>query len=316
VWHLTSKLDFTTGVRYTRDRKSYHFHRLDPYDLALPAYTPAGAIDGLSSQYEGSHVDYRADVSYRWTDGFMTYAQYSTGYKGGGVNPRPYVAQQAVPFGPETLDAYEIGFKSDLFAKKLRVNGAVFVNLYHDMIFINTTPTTLSNLNATPVNAGNGQYRGAELEVSAFPVPRLRVDLSGSYLDFKLTSISAAGQSIAGLTLNNKAPFSPQWKESAAVEYSFLMRSAGTLTPRLDFSYESSFFSDINNNPAARVSAYALVNGRLTWSSGDDKWEVAVAGANLANRYYYENKLAFPIGVTVGQPGMPRTWYVDLRRSF
>jgi iron complex outermembrane receptor protein len=246
----------------------------------------------------------------------MTYAQYSTGYKGGGINPRPYVADQAVPFAPETLDAYEIGFKSDLLDRKLRVNGAMFVNLYHDMVFINTTATPESNLNATPVNAGNGQYRGAELEVSAFPIPRLRVDLSGSYLHFKLTSLSGAGLTIAGLTLDNKAPYAPQWKESAAVEYSFPMRSGGTLTPRVDFSYESSFFSDINNDPTARVNAYALVNGRLTWSSGDDKWAVALEGANLANRYYYENKLHYPIGSIVGQPAMPRTWNIDIRRSF
>jgi iron complex outermembrane recepter protein len=316
VWNLTSKLELTTGIRYTRDRKSYHFHRLDPYDLALPAYTPAGAIDGISSQYKGSRVDYRADLSYHWTSGFMTYAQYSTGYKGGGVNPRPYVLQQAVPFAPETLTAYEVGFKSDLFGRKLRVNGAVFLNLYHDMVFINTTPTAQSTLNATPVNAGSGEYRGAELEVSAFPVARLRVDLSGSYLHFKLTNLSGAGLTIAGLTLNNKSPYAPQWKESAAVEYSFPFKSAGTLTPRVDFSYESSFFSDINNDPTARVSAYGLVNGRLTWSSDDDKWEVAAAGSNLANRYCYENKLHYPIGSIIGQPGMPRTWSIDIRRSF
>ena len=65
----------------------------------------------------------------------MTYAQFSTGYKGGGINPRPYVAEQALPFAPETLNAYELGFKSDAFDRKLRLNGAVFLNKYRDMIF-------------------------------------------------------------------------------------------------------------------------------------------------------------------------------------
>ena len=44
----------------------------------------------------------------------MTYAQVSTGFKGGGINPRPFNPAQVLPFGPETLTAYEVGFKSDL----------------------------------------------------------------------------------------------------------------------------------------------------------------------------------------------------------
>ena len=44
----------------------------------------------------------------------MTYVQFATGFKGGGISPRPFSAVQAVPFDPEELKSYELGVKSDL----------------------------------------------------------------------------------------------------------------------------------------------------------------------------------------------------------
>ena len=49
----------------------------------------------------------------------MTYASVATGFKGGGVNPRPFTPEQAVPFDSEHLTAYEIGAKSTLFGSLL-----------------------------------------------------------------------------------------------------------------------------------------------------------------------------------------------------
>ena len=76
---------------------------------------PGRRLNGLVGTFEGERVDYRAVVQYRWTDELMTYAQFSTGFKGGGINPRPFFVTQALPHEPETLEAYEVGFKSDLF---------------------------------------------------------------------------------------------------------------------------------------------------------------------------------------------------------
>ena len=39
----------------------------------------------------------------------------STGFKGGGIGPRPFNPAQVQPFGPETLTNYELGLKTDLF---------------------------------------------------------------------------------------------------------------------------------------------------------------------------------------------------------
>lgn len=101
VYHLTDQLNLIAGVRYTKEDKTYKFQRTNPYG-AGPSYNPVGALDGSSKTYSGSHVDYRAGVEYQWTQSVMTYAQWSTGFRGGGVNPRPFIVQQETTFRPET----------------------------------------------------------------------------------------------------------------------------------------------------------------------------------------------------------------------
>ncbi|MGV7120367.1 TonB-dependent receptor domain-containing protein [Sphingopyxis sp. 550A] len=51
----------------------------------------------------------------------MTYVRASTGYKAGGFNAR---AADNNGFDPEDLTSYEIGFKSELFDRRLRFNVA------------------------------------------------------------------------------------------------------------------------------------------------------------------------------------------------
>ncbi len=92
-----------------------------------------GALNGVTGLYSKNRLDYRANIQYQWTDNLMTYAQYSTGFKGGGINPRPFFATQVQPFGPEKLGTYEIGAKSTLLEGRMRLNAAAFYGIYKDI---------------------------------------------------------------------------------------------------------------------------------------------------------------------------------------
>ena len=152
IFHLTDKFDLSAGVRYSDDEKDLHLPPSQPRrqrDRAL--HRPAGhagnppnclisTIEGVSSTFQGTRTDYRAALAYKWTDAVMTYLQYSTGYKGGGINPRPFYNVQAVSFRPETLDAIELGLKSDI-GDQLRLNVALFANKYKDVQIQHTNCT-------------------------------------------------------------------------------------------------------------------------------------------------------------------------------
>ena len=318
--HLLEGLNFIGGIRYTHDDKTYTFRRRNT-DGSLPSGIPfttnfiVAGLDGLSGTYKGDHVDYRAGVNYRFDPALMVYAQISTGFKGGGVNPTPYVADQIRAFGSEKLTTYEMGFKSDLLDRLLRVNGDVFYNQYHglqgNLYYCAFSVSTTCSLTT---NIGNAHVKGAELEATLRPARGLSINASMGYLDFNYTSVSA----LSGVTKDMKAPFNSKWQASGGVEYAADLGGRGTLTPRIDVAYLSSFYYNAVNNPLNRIDGRAIANARLTYETPNRLWDVSVQVTNLFDKFYYTgtNENVVNYGVTTASVGRPREWSLTLRRRF
>jgi iron complex outermembrane recepter protein len=322
-WKATDKLTLEGGVRYTHERKSYTFERLN-LDGVTP-YPVLGNLNGVTGVYDGSHWDWRAVAQYQWTSDLMTYFSFSTGFKGGGVSPRPYIAEQVTPFGPETLNAYEVGFKSQWFDRRMRLNLAGFYNQYDNY---QATPSVCVDINGnvipgpfgTPLcgeyaNVANATVKGVELETEIHPVGGLMIDGAISYLKFKFGQpFRATNAVIAGAS----APGIGDLKWSIGVQYAFPFILNGTLTPRIDVNHTPGYCNGLNAslscNPISKNQNYTLVNGRLTYRSADDLWSLSLEVTNMTDKLYYVNK--FASSYIEGQPGMPREWYVTLRRSF
>ena len=89
---ISPGVGLNAGIRYTKEDKSSTFERLNidgvtPY---LPLSNPANPLNGKEGVFDGAHVDYRVDLDYQWTPSLMSYVEWSTGFKGGGITPRPY----------------------------------------------------------------------------------------------------------------------------------------------------------------------------------------------------------------------------------
>jgi iron complex outermembrane receptor protein len=331
VFHATDKLSLIAGVRYTDEEKTYTFQRQNPFAAdgsysdnggLGPSYiTNVGVIDGTSSTFSGDEIDYRAGVQYEWTPDFMTYVQYSTGFRGGGVNIRPFSLDQLVNFGTETVKAAELGAKTTFLENRVRINTALFFNQYDDIIFTNQTPTPQSPLNLTPTNVGNADVMGAEVEVATL-FGGLQVDLTASYLDFEFTSVgNNTGVNLGGVTVNNKSPHTPETKFAVGMQYAIPVGGLGNVTPRVDANYQDEYFTDIANTQAGRIDSRTLVNARLTWTSPTGAWEAAVVGTNILDKYYILNTFSNNAAggartFTSGQPGAPRQIYGTIRHRF
>jgi iron complex outermembrane recepter protein len=324
AWHLIDKLTLNAGIRYTKEDKRYTFERLNidgvtPY---LPLSNPADPLNGSVGVFNGSHTDYRADLDYQWTPTLMTYVEYSTGFKGGGITPRPYFPEQVIGFGPETLKAYEAGLKSQWFDNRLRANFSIFYNKYNDYQAF-ATPTTCVDKNGAllppPYNNPCGEYRnvadasikGAEAEFEVRPLDGLMIDSSISYLDFKFTD--SQSNSVA---VGQTAPDIGKIKASIGVQYELGLGSFGSLTPRADASYTPNSCGNLTCDDDVRNVSYTLVNGRLTYWSPDRHWSASVEGTNVTNKVYYITKSNTGAGYISGQTGVPREWAVTLRKNF
>jgi iron complex outermembrane receptor protein len=331
-YNATDALTFTGGIRYTKESKDYTFVRLNrdgtpnPYLLSLnnKALQPP--------PYSGSKVDWRLAAQYRWNDQIMTYAQVATGFKGGGVSPRPFVIEQARPFNPEELRSYEIGIKSDLFDRKLRVNADVFFGKYKDIQLGLITCPQFSGTSGvaqcgTIANAGNADVKGAELEATWRPIGGLAIDASYSYLDFSYSYLNpdvggptrAAGCPSACTFLQSwmRPPYMPKSKWSAGIQYDFLMGDKGMFVPRVDVSHTGTQFASSTNRPNNQIDAYTVVNARLTWKDSNGKWESSAEVTNLTDKYYFLTRSDSPtLGYSDGQPARPREWALTVKRKF
>lgn len=345
-WNVTDQLQLIAGLRYSDQEKTFQFGRLGvPGTVAGfhpdgPPYFPCAQagntvvnvavcpVNGLSGTFKGDNVDYRLAIQYQWAPTFMTYASVATGFKGGGVNPRPFNLYQVFPFDPEILTSYEIGFKSDLLGRKLRVNGSLFYGDYSNLQLPVSACPANPNYPNVPVssyaqpcsgllNSGQARTKGGELEITAQPTRGLTLQGTLGYLDLAFTSLAPEAAS-AGSTLNSRFPLASKVKLSASAQYEFAIGSAGSLTPRADFSYQSSFYSSIPNTAFNRVPGYGVLNTALIWDAPGKDWSLALNVFNVTNKlYYYGYSDARPVnGLVLGMPAPPRQWRLTLRRSF
>jgi len=333
--HPTDALSFTGGLRYTKDEKDYTYYRSNPdgtvpnpatcsppFFFTNPNCLLAG-IYNITGRFAGDRTDWRVVADYKFTDDFLAYASVSTGFKGGGVNPRPFFVTQRLPFKPETLTTYEAGFKSDLLDGHMRVNGAVFLNKYKDIQLSKQVCPESAPFPAQPClrpdNIGASDVKGAELEVSLFPADGFTIDGSLSVLDFKYTSPTTAGGLLVntGIEADNITPYTPELAYSVGAQYDHSLES-GNLSFRLDGNYQGKVFTNGENTEFGKVDGRFLANARITYSR-EDTWKVALEVQNLFDKYYFMSKSdvsAGQIGVVTGVPGLPRTFAVSVERKF
>jgi iron complex outermembrane receptor protein len=322
TWHIAPGLDFNGGLRYTHQRKDYTFNRENP--PAVAAIVGPGSIffppgfSGTVGAFAGSKTDYRANLEYRWNEELMTYVSVSTGFKGGGTNPRPFVATQVQPFGPESLTAYEFGAKSDWFDRSLRVNISAFYDKYKDIQLVLLSCPQYSGGNAlepcaAPVNGGSADIYGVEVEAS-YHYQGFSVDSSYSHQHFEYKSVNPS----TGIVLGDSSPGFQPSKWSLGAQYELHLPNAASITPRLDYIFASGYFTNANNDANSYLPGYHLLNGRITYKPEGGKWDLALVGYNLTNKLWYTQ--TFDLSATEGQvygiPSMPRTISVEFKKKF
>jgi iron complex outermembrane receptor protein len=327
-WHVTDKLNLGGGARYSDEKKTYTYfrHNGDGTDVTDPnAYNRfVFGLNGTSAAFQGTRTDYRVHLDYQITPDVMAYVQTATGYKGGGVDPRPFYPSQTLSFEPETLTAYEVGLKTSLFDHHVRFNTAAFFNRYNDIqLTLSTCPTPpLNGIQypaapcALPANVGSAHVKGLEMEAEIRPTDNFEIDASASYLDFQYQKISNPNSFI---TLDMVTPYTPKSKWSVGTQYEFAIGEKGTITPRLDATHQSSQFSGAINDPIwNQIDGYTVLNGRLTWRNKDGGWQAALNVTNITDKLYYLTLFDThtSAGYVNGQPAMPREWSVTIKHNF
>lgn len=327
AYKFTEGLKLSVGARYTEDKKSgvmtgnaiARGDRFLPTDTAslTPLALPAGT-NSYTTVYGQKWNKFTPQAILEWkqSDALFMYATVARGFKGGGFEDTAATALAAAqPYNPETVTNYEVGFKSNLLNRRIRLNATVFKMDYKDLQVTQTNAACLCNITQ---NAASADIKGVEAEFEFAVTPQLRLSLAGSYVDPKYkdfieTAINpSTGQRL--VSTGNRLQRTPKEQVSAGVNFTTnFLKWDDALTFNASYSWQSDLFWNTDN--IARQEPYGLLDLRVGLAPQDADWEVALYGKNVADKLYRVNAIAF-FGEEVSQFGAPRTYGIDLTWKF
>lgn len=222
-YDITHNLTFTGGIRgfiYQNTVKGFSGFTSDALNAGCTV--PLATIDSCVSvdkKATGSGETHKLNLAWQIDPNHMIYATYSTGFRPGGVNRRAGVD----PYSADTLDNYEIGWKTSWFDHKLRWNGAAYYETWNKLQYA-LLVGTVTNI----YNAGNARVYGIESDIQWFIGNHLMLSASGAYNDAKLTTnfcaIGASGNpdcstGVIAAPKGTRLPIQPRVKGTATARY-------------------------------------------------------------------------------------------------
>jgi iron complex outermembrane receptor protein len=175
---------FGTGYGGTGERQCFRDSSgnfLGPIRPGSPC-TNLGEVEGNEVKPKSTSATdfiHRFNLTYKFNDDALVYATVSRGFRPGGINRRGTLP----PYGSDTLDNYELGFKTSWWDNRVRFNGSIYQ--------LDWTDIQLSFLGANGLteirNAGNARVRGAEVDVFLRAAQGLSFSLGAAYNDSEIT---------------------------------------------------------------------------------------------------------------------------------
>lgn len=352
TFHVTDKLDLTAGVRYTDENRKYlpdqYFTGFPigplpftcPPGQSVPPAAQCGIGDRVVPLQEVKRTTQKAvpmvNLSYQWTDGLMTYAMYSQGFRSGGFTQRIFPPEPNLPdFNPEYVDSYEGGFKLNTPNNTLRLSAAGFFTDYKDMQLLVSDP---SRFGPFVTNAGDAHIYGGELEFMVNPGDGWVLTGSSGLTITDRTRLSGGVQ---GLTLNSPFEHVSKWTANLQLYKAISLGAWGELTPRAEWSYRSRYGTVSNNiprtgaptpttgpfagqsldfgipNPALVQNGFSLINLSARWHVKDSGVAVTAGVDNVTDKQYRTfGNFQDGIGMSTEAFDRGRQWYVSASYEF
>lgn len=314
TYQIADRLYLTLGGRYSTETKRFR-----------TTFTCCGLegvdfFDPPTRKATFSNFTPRGVLRYELGAGTNVYASISRGFKSGifnaGVND-PILASEP-PVRPETITAYELGFKTA--QSGFRLDGAVY---YYDYKNLQLTRLFLGDTGVIQIleNAASAEIYGAEISGDWSPADGLTLSggVSYNHARYKNFPNGAASVPVDGFITTQEQDFSGRrlprasdWSFNVAADYTIPVGSGevalngnmyytSKYTPTTP-SYDPDTGKDLFPQPA-----YAQVNTSVTWRSEGDRFELGAFVNNVTNKRFriWYNATGLGAWYVLSQP---RTW--------
>jgi iron complex outermembrane recepter protein len=357
-YDLSDKARLTLGARWTRDEKEFWIFQRSSGDASglLPptvwgcgnlsaaqqATADAVAADWIAAapdpataaarsaalvcndddgKKSWSEFTPRVALDYRFNDDLMVYASYARGFRSGGWNGRATTPGSIGPYDPETVDSYEIGVRSELFQRSLRLNATAFLTDYKDkheseiFQFGFATETVVNN-------AAEAEIKGVEVEAQWIPTDRIQGRLAVGYTDGEYKEFLANNR-LTGVREDIsdifEFGFAPEWNVNVGLDYFQPLGEFGRGIFRVNYAWADETVGNFGQPDPAGLDRNVF-GDRGEWDFAAI-WQSPWLDATVfvKDAFHDDNYLATSVDVGVfwfGALAPGRTWGVELSRAW
>ncbi len=352
TWNITNDIELHAGLRYINEKKDFEtefgtraapggavdqFYG-DPLNPpTLPGITTFAGFPVVADDEWDKWVG-EASATWQYTDSNMVYLSYSQGFRSGGFSIRG-TDPNRLSFGPETIDAWEVGSKNEFWDNRLRVNLTAFHMKLDDQQFssILNQPEP-PGTNTLILNSEGTKTWGTEVEVTASVTDNITLMFVGGYNNVESDDNSFScldrpnpplGQGcdpvlnpdlfVNGEPVNISEPggdtlFTPEWNTAVTALYDRQIGPGHLFASVSAVTTDDVAIARDQNGELFYVDGYTLFNARLAYEwalPNDDLLTFEATGKNLGDKTYQEQRLFLGNGLFQGW-APPRTWTLSV----
>lgn len=310
-YDLSDRLTLTGGVRVYNYKNSLegffgysagYSSRTGEAACFGPAVVPGSPCTNVDKTTSDTDAIWKVNATYRLSDDALVYATWSRGFRPGGINRRGTLP----PYGPDTLDNYEIGWKTNF--GPIRFNGAVYQQDWSGIQLSFLGANGLTEIR----NAGIARIRGAEIDIG-FRTGGLSLNAGGSYNDAEIRrdfcrianatfDCTTAGNSLLA-PAGTRLPVTAKFKGNVIARYEF---PVGSMDGHIQFAanHIGKRRSDLRTAENAIKGFFdAYTTADLSAGIKGDGWAAEIYATNLFDSNGVINSGVQCVESTCGDPG-------------
>ena len=253
-----------------------------------------------------SDAIFKMNATYKLSEDALVYATWSRGFRPGGINRRGTLP----PYGPDELDNYELGWKTNFGA--FRFNGALYQLDWNNIQLSFLGANGLTEIR----NAGIARIRGAEFDVG-YRAGGLSLNAGFSYNDAEIRrdfcrianatfDCTTAGNALLA-PAGSRLPVTPKFKGNLIARYEFPVAEWNGHM-QLAANHTGSRSTDLRTAQKALkggLDAYTTLD--LSFGVKNDSWSIEAFATNLLDEFGVVNTGVSCVETVCGTGPTPAT---------
>jgi outer membrane receptor protein involved in Fe transport len=269
-------------TRLTLGARWFDYAKRDRGEVQIPnvvSGTWAGYRIDARTQEEGWSL--KALASQQITPDILGYVQMSQGFRPGGVNVVPGLADSLAPYRSDRLTNYEAGLKSQFADRRFTANLALYQIDWRDMQY---SAQTQNRAFSFLTNIGASRIRGVEGEFTARRLWGWDAAASATFTDARLTADQITNTAIGLGLKGDRLPVVPRFASAASLERQWPLTDRLEGRFRIDVAYTGTSRSAFNRGNADYLKMGGYATFGVSFGVKQDDWRADLAIDNLLDR--------------------------------